>query len=96
MKEVIKELKSLFKENIVPIRPNRSYRRDYGKYRRRLKPKVSKNQKDAIWKILNLMTLPARDLNKFAQPFDNQQDIQRVFSCVVACVVGFLRAILRS
>ena len=29
-----------------------------GKYRRRKKPKITKNQKDTIWKSLNLMTLP--------------------------------------
>ncbi|EJL68357.1 transposase, partial [Chryseobacterium populi] len=48
IKEVIEELKELFKNHLVPIRPNRSNKRDIGKYRNRIKPKVSKNQKDAL------------------------------------------------
>lgn len=44
----INELKFLFKKHLVPIRPNRKNTRDVGKYRKRLKPKVTKNQKDAI------------------------------------------------
>lgn len=48
MEDVIQELKTLFKQHLVPIRPNRSYQRNIGKYRRREKPKVTKNQKDAI------------------------------------------------
>ena len=44
----LNELKQLFKENLVPIRPNRSFKRNSGKYRSRLKPKVTKNQKDSI------------------------------------------------
>lgn len=48
MEEVINELKKLFKENLIPIRPERSYHRPYGKYRCRIKPKVTKNQKDTI------------------------------------------------
>ncbi len=44
----LEELKTLFKKNLIPIRPNRSFPRDAGKYRKRLKPKVTKNQKDAI------------------------------------------------
>ena len=42
------ELKKLFKEHLVPIRPNRKYKRDKGKYRCRTKPKTFKNQKDSI------------------------------------------------
>jgi len=57
---VIEQLKILFKQNLMPIRPNRSNKRNIGKYRRRERPKITKNQKDAIWKILNLMTLEAR------------------------------------
>ncbi|WP_104811206.1 transposase [Polaribacter filamentus] len=42
------ELKKLFKENQIPIRPNRSNKRNTSKYRTRRKPKVTKNQKDTI------------------------------------------------
>lgn len=48
MEAIIIELKRLFKENQIPIRPNRSFERNSGKYRSRIKPKVTKNQKDAI------------------------------------------------
>ncbi len=48
MEDTIKELKILFKKHLVPIRPNRSNSRDTDKYRKRLKPKVTKNQRDAI------------------------------------------------
>jgi len=48
MKNIIMELKTLFKQHLVPIRHNRHQQRDTGKYRRREKPKVTKNQKDAI------------------------------------------------
>ncbi len=48
MDETIKQLKSLFKKHLVPISPNRSNARDVDKYRKRLKPKVTKNQRDAI------------------------------------------------
>jgi hypothetical protein len=44
----LEELRTLFKRNLIPIRPNRSFPRNSGKYRKRLKPKVTKNQKDAI------------------------------------------------
>jgi len=44
----VSELKELFKKHLVPIRPNRSYKRDVGKYRRRIKPKVTKNQRDTL------------------------------------------------
>ena len=42
------ELKKLFKKHLVPIRSNRKYKRDKGKYRCRTKPKTFKNQKDTI------------------------------------------------
>lgn len=48
MQDIILELKTLFKKNLVPIRPNRNEHRNIGKYRRRERPKVTKNQKDAI------------------------------------------------
>lgn len=48
MKDIIVELKTLFRQHLVPIRPNRKQQRDTSKYRRREKPKVTKNQKDAI------------------------------------------------
>ncbi|MEW4925792.1 IS4 family transposase [Algibacter sp. 2305UL17-15] len=48
MEKVIYELKVLYKENQVPIRPNRSFERNTGKYRTRIKPKITKNQKDSI------------------------------------------------
>lgn len=46
--KTIEELKTLFSKHLVPIRPNRSNERDVDKYRKRLKPKITKNQKDAI------------------------------------------------
>jgi hypothetical protein len=48
MDETIKELKALYKKHIIPIRPNRSNLRNVDKYRKRLKPKVTKNQRDAV------------------------------------------------
>ena len=48
MEKVIEELKKLFLKHQVPIRPNRSFERKSGKYRSRIKPKVSKNQKDSL------------------------------------------------
>lgn len=45
---IIEELKELLKSHLIPIRPNRSYERKSGKYRTRIKPKITKNQKDAI------------------------------------------------
>jgi Transposase DDE domain len=48
MNETIKELKTLFKKHIIPIRPNRSSLRIIGKYSNRLKPKITKNQRDAF------------------------------------------------
>jgi len=48
MKKVIHEIKKLFLENQIPIRPDRSFKRNSGKYRSRIKPKITKNQKDSI------------------------------------------------
>lgn len=42
------ELKLLFKKHLVPIRPHRNYERKVGKYKTRLKPVITKNQKDTI------------------------------------------------
>ena len=42
------QLKILIKKELVPVRPNRSNKRNVGKYRRREKPKVAKNQKDTM------------------------------------------------
>lgn len=48
MEDIVNQLKILFKQELVPIRPNRSNKRNIGKYRRREKPKVTKNQRDSI------------------------------------------------
>jgi len=48
MNEIIMELKTLFKEHLVPIRPGRTNKREIGKYRNRLKPIVTKNQKNNL------------------------------------------------
>jgi hypothetical protein len=42
------ELKNLFKRHLVPIRPNRNNARNKYKYRYKTKPKVFRNQKDAL------------------------------------------------
>lgn len=42
------ELKELFRNNLIPIRPNRQFERNVDKYRKRTKPKLLKNRKDAI------------------------------------------------
>lgn len=42
------KLKDLLLDHLVPIRPNRTNPRDTGKYRKRYKPKVTKNQRFAI------------------------------------------------
>ncbi|MFV8344749.1 transposase, partial [Flavobacterium sp. ZB4P13] len=42
------DLKQLYKENLIPIRPNRSFEINSGKYRNRIKPNVTKNQKDSF------------------------------------------------
>lgn len=48
MNKAIEELKTLFKAHLIPIRPQRSIKRNIGKYRARAKPIVSKNQKDTL------------------------------------------------
>ena len=48
MEVIVSELKKLFKKHTIPIRPNRKYERNTDKYRKRDKPKVLKNIKDAI------------------------------------------------
>ena len=48
MEKAVKELKTLFMEHQVPIRPNRSFVRNSGKFRSRIKPKITKNQKDSL------------------------------------------------
>jgi len=45
---ITSELKELLKRHIIPIRPNRKFERDVDKYRTRNKPKVLKNNKDAL------------------------------------------------
>ena len=45
---IVSELKELFKKHTVPIRPNRKYARDIDKYRKRGRPKLLKNNKDAF------------------------------------------------
>lgn len=44
----LKELKGIFKKYLVPIRPDRKYERNTDKYKRRVKPKIPKNQKDTF------------------------------------------------
>jgi hypothetical protein len=46
--EIFQELETLFLENTVPIRNNRTNIREVGKYRNKMKPIITKNQKDAI------------------------------------------------
>jgi hypothetical protein len=46
--DVFMELRTLFLNNTVPIRPERNNKRVVGKYRTRTRPQVLKNQKDAI------------------------------------------------
>jgi len=48
MENTVEQIKKLFLEHQVPIRPNRSLERNSGKYRSRIKPKVTKNQKDVL------------------------------------------------
>jgi len=48
MDQITDKIKSLLKKHTIPIRPNRKYARDNGKYRKRIKPRVTKNQKDAF------------------------------------------------
>ncbi|NML69124.1 transposase, partial [Chryseobacterium sp. RP-3-3] len=46
--EPMEELKTLFRAHLIPVRPQRSNKRNIGKYRARAKPIVSKNQKDSL------------------------------------------------
>jgi hypothetical protein len=48
MEEITYVIKEILKQHTIPIRLNRQYVRDNGKYRKRTKPRVTKNQKDAI------------------------------------------------
>lgn len=48
MSLIIKELRQLFKRHTIPIRPNRKFDRDVDKYRKRTKPKVLKNNRQAF------------------------------------------------
>ncbi|MNT67021.1 hypothetical protein D3C72_2051330 [compost metagenome] len=45
---VFNELENIFMQNTIPIRETRNNNRNVGKYRVRSKPKVTKNQRDAI------------------------------------------------
>lgn len=42
------ELKKLLKSHLIPIRPNRQVPRNVGKYQNRIKPKITKNQRDRL------------------------------------------------
>ena len=46
--KIFQELEALFLKHTVPIRNKRTNIRHVGKYRARTKPKVTKNQRDAI------------------------------------------------
>lgn len=48
MSIIIGELRNLIKRHTIPIRPGRKYHRDVDKFRKRIKPKVLKNNKDAM------------------------------------------------
>jgi hypothetical protein len=48
LERVFKELENLFIQNTIPIRLNRNNKREVGKYKKRIRPVVLKNQKDAI------------------------------------------------
>lgn len=48
LERIVHELEGLFLNHTIPIRMNRSNNRNVGKYRCRTKPKVTKNQRDAI------------------------------------------------
>ena len=45
---ITNELKVLFKKYTIPIRPNRKFKRDADKYRKRTKLKVLTNNKNAL------------------------------------------------
>lgn len=46
--DILIELEKLFIKNVIPIRPNRSFKRDTLKYRKRKKPPVTKNFKQSF------------------------------------------------
>ena len=46
--KVFSEMKEIFKRHLIPIRPNRKFQRHKNKYRNRLKPKVTKNQRNNL------------------------------------------------
>lgn len=48
LEQVFLELQQLFLKHTVPIRNNRTCTRDKDKFRARVKPKITKNQKDSI------------------------------------------------
>lgn len=48
LEQVFQKLKALFLANTIPIRNGRTNHRKMDKYRKRMKPKVTKNQKDSI------------------------------------------------
>lgn len=46
--QALQELRNLFKAHLIPVRPDRSFERNVGKYKVRIKPKITKNHKDAL------------------------------------------------
>ena len=48
IEQIVKEIKELLKKHTIPIRPNRKYDRNNGKYRNKTRPNVTKNQRDAL------------------------------------------------
>jgi hypothetical protein len=46
--EITDELRELFKKHLIPIRPDRNFKRNIDKYSKRRKPKVLKNMKNAV------------------------------------------------
>ncbi len=45
---IVDDLKNAFKNHLIPIRPNRQVERNTEKYRRNIKPKTPKNQRDTF------------------------------------------------
>lgn len=48
MTSITSELRVLFRRHLIPIRPERKFDRDVGKFRKRTRPKVLKNMKDSM------------------------------------------------
>lgn len=48
MDTITKEIKDLLIKNLIPVRPNRSFMRNTGIYRKRTKPNITKNHKDTF------------------------------------------------